>query len=395
MKRKMPAARIVLSRFALFFLLVSPPSATYAQQVIPRIINGEPTDEFPAVGIVGAQSAGGFCSGTLISPTHVLTAGHCAEYLLSFDGQTGGTFQLNDKTYTTSRVILHPQYNSNTLANDIAILELSTPVTDVQPAKIYRQAPQVGQQLTLVGYGAGGDGASGEDGMFGEKMVGVTTLEKVEATKIIWVFDSENESNTAPGDSGGPAFVDVQGEYFIAGVTSSGTESDAGLGDVAADTRVDAYAVWIDSIVGAQEEPPPEDGDDQTDQENPGDVVNQMCHAWLSRVINWFMSYVSDRFFFWQSPTALVGHHHKPSTPAAANNRPPVRFGQDRQVSQNSRAGQNHQRPATVPGARSDKEIQVQAGARGRTRNSGAARKSFNTSRRGNRSVSRRASRPG
>ena len=54
------------------------PVATFsAPHITARIVNGTPTSGFPSVGLVG-DSRGSFCSGTLISPTHVLTAGHCA-----------------------------------------------------------------------------------------------------------------------------------------------------------------------------------------------------------------------------------------------------------------------------------------------------------------------------
>jgi secreted trypsin-like serine protease len=105
--------------------------------------------------------------------------------------------------------------------------------------------------LTLVGYGYGGTGTTGSNGDYGTKRVGTTPIDSVSAKLITWDFSNNSESNTAPGDSGGPAFVSVGGVNFVAGVTSGGDQEDAGIGDHSFDTRVDAYAAWIDSIVGS------------------------------------------------------------------------------------------------------------------------------------------------
>jgi hypothetical protein len=217
-----------------------------AQDISARIINGTPTDDFESVGIVGSLSWGEFGSGTLISSRHVLTAGHCAELM---QGDRDGTFELNGELYVTSSVRIHPSYNPQTLANDLAVLELAEDVKGVEPSPIYRDDPYVGQVLTLVGYGAGGTGETGQDGTFGVKMVGTTAIDFVTRTLIMWQFDSDKESDTAYGDSGGPNFVDVGGVLFVAGVTSGGTEPDSIIGDVAYSTRVDAFAAWIDRIV--------------------------------------------------------------------------------------------------------------------------------------------------
>ena len=59
---------------------------------------------------------------------------------------------------------------------------------------------------------------------------------------------------SAPGDSGGPTFIDG----YIAGVTSygyrlSGSDIDGGLnssfGEFGADTRVSSYINWIDKVL--------------------------------------------------------------------------------------------------------------------------------------------------
>jgi len=200
------------------------------------------------LGLVG-DSSEFFCSGVLISPQYVLTAGHCATGVAN----TRGRFQVGGTTYSTSQVVVHPQYNENAepdQSNDIAIYKLSQAVTSVPFYPIYRSTPQVGQVLTLVGFGGGGTGASGSQGDFGTKRVGTTPIDAVTSKMIWWDFDNESESNTAPGDSGGPAFLNVSGSYYVAGITSGGSNADAGLGDESFDTRVDAYAAWIDSIVG-------------------------------------------------------------------------------------------------------------------------------------------------
>lgn len=217
---------------------------------IARIINGNVTTAYPSVGKLG-DNTGFFCTGTLIAPQYVLTAGHCVEGV----GNTAGRFQLGTTSYATSQVIAHPNYNSNLIgddnANDIAIYKLATPVTNVAPSQIYRSTPTVGQMLTLVGFGGGGTGTSGTDGSFGTKRVGTTPIDSVTPKMIRWTFDNNTEANTAPGDSGGPAFVTVGGASYIAGVTSGGEQANAGIGDRSFDTRVDAFASWIDSIVGS------------------------------------------------------------------------------------------------------------------------------------------------
>lgn len=219
--------------------------------VTPRIINGDFTTGFPSVGMVGDQSEF-FCTGTLIDDNWVLTAAHCVADL----GPTKATFKVGGTTYATVRVILHPKTDlsddvfGTDPANDIALLELATPVVGITPSELFRGTPHVDDVLTLVGFGAGGTGNSGEDGTYGTKRVGETPIDGVSVRLITWDFENNSESNTAPGDSGGPAFLDVGGEFQIAGITSGGSNNDSSIGDESFDTRVDAYADWIDTVIG-------------------------------------------------------------------------------------------------------------------------------------------------
>jgi Ca2+-binding RTX toxin-like protein len=214
-----------------------------------RIINGTDTVLFESVGVVG-DAQGATSTGTLIAPAFVLTS---AQDVMGF-AATDARFTVAGQTFSSLEVTVHPNFDATQLgtdaANDIAIIQLDRDVPGVVPSPLFRSAPIVNDLLTIVGFGAGGDGTTGEDGTFGMKRSGTTPVDIVTPTLIQWNFDDDTESNIAPGDMGGPNFVQVGAELLLAGISSTNTLANAVIGDLASATRVDVYTDWIDFIVG-------------------------------------------------------------------------------------------------------------------------------------------------
>ena len=214
-----------------------------------NIINGTDTVLFESVGIVGDATAG-TSTGTLIASNFVLTSAQNVMGLAATDAR----FTLGTETFSSVEISVHPNFDATQLgtdaANDVAIIELDRDATGVVPSQLYRNAPAINDLLTIVGFGAGGDGTNGEDGMFGTKRSGTTPVDIVTPTLIQWSFDDDTESNIAPGDTGGPNFVQIGTELFVAGISSFNSQANAAIGDVASATRVDAYATWVDFVLG-------------------------------------------------------------------------------------------------------------------------------------------------
>jgi secreted trypsin-like serine protease len=99
---------------------------------ITRIVNGE-TAEIGAWGwTVSLEIEQRFlCGGSVISPSWVITAAHCMKDVIASDINVyAGSNDLwsGNQIRNGLRVIVHPNYDPNTLSNDIALIKLSSPL---------------------------------------------------------------------------------------------------------------------------------------------------------------------------------------------------------------------------------------------------------------------------
>ncbi|MCC6811461.1 MAG: trypsin-like serine protease [Deltaproteobacteria bacterium] len=207
------------------------------------IINGQKIGALPAVGAMVFKIQGGYdvnCTGTLIAPRKVVTAAHCIDngtyYFL-----TGPSLSAPANVYKIVGQKAHPSYNGD--AYDVGILTLEKDALETpMPMNTAMDASWVGRNIYWVGYGVTNANTGGGSGS--KRAV---TIPVSDVNNLTFDFVS-NTVNTCFGDSGGPGFwVDAQGNYILAGLTSWGDESCAEFG---VNTRVDKMLTWIGQQTG-------------------------------------------------------------------------------------------------------------------------------------------------
>ncbi len=266
MRHKALAATI--AALALIGLTAPPASA---------ITDGEADgDRHPYVGLMVAQTEEGDplwrCSGTLISPTVFLTAGHCtygAEHVeLWFQSDLEPapedfgypfTGEVSGEPYT------HPDYDDNAFyLYDLGVVVLDEPVVLDE----YGELPELDQldeyagktkkdaTFTAVGYGlqkSFPDAASWKDSALKTRMVSYPKLNQINTgftgDSSLLLSNNAHTGGTCSGDSGGPNFIGDSN--VIAGVTSFGLNSAcAGTGGVYRVDRADDLD-WLNETFGA------------------------------------------------------------------------------------------------------------------------------------------------
>jgi hypothetical protein len=254
------AALLVLAATA----CTEPPSETSA--VGPSfIINGEPTGDnrftnvgallfdFDDNGLITGDDA--LCSGSLISPTVFLTAGHCvsffepgAQLYVSFNADL---FDHPLKVIAAKEFHFDPQFGHDFGdLHDLAVVILPTGKTKgIQPLELPRegllddlaaQGGLNGQIFLNVGYGVDAT----QRGVPGFTFDGVRKVSKslFQALEPAWLWLSMNQNRTGEGgdcfgDSGSPKFFEGNTKLIVATVTTGDRFCRATSKDYRLDTQ--------------------------------------------------------------------------------------------------------------------------------------------------------------
>ncbi|XP_067638576.1 serine protease 7 [Eurosta solidaginis] len=267
------------------------PPACGRNSLDDKIYNGKDTalDQYPWMVLLEYQQKDGRpilnCGGSLINQRYVLTAGHCVAGAIETEVGPLSTIHLgeydiskeidciqqdcNNKVVKLGyeQVIPHPQYQPNNknrhhdialirLAEDVAYTDFIRPVCLPLPSSSNRQAINVGEQLTVAGWGR-------------TLLARQSNVKQHLAVPLVdhdacaRKFSSRNTNlitsqlcaggefskDSCDGDSGGPLMrQNEQGRWYLEGIVSFGNR--CGLeGWPAVYTRVADYIDWIEQTI--------------------------------------------------------------------------------------------------------------------------------------------------
>ncbi|KAJ2799886.1 Tryptase gamma [Coemansia guatemalensis] len=264
------------------------PSGKHSSNLMPRIMGGSNADfsKYPFIVYLYNEADKTFCGGSIISDQWVLTAAHCIKSastsdLLVYVGQAEYNLDTSKGT-KVSKIHNHPEYNDQSMVNDVSLLRLESPVTSDKATTITIDTTSVGDGETLTALGWGYTSPTGTTASKQLQKGDLKTLSKEQCGSIDTNFNGNDGPricvaadagpDTCPGDSGGPLIREVGGKNVLVGITSFGTAGSGqsitsncgGKGMVSIFTHANYFKSFIDSSTGGLrqiEGEPKADGD--------------------------------------------------------------------------------------------------------------------------------------
>lgn len=249
--RAMAKRTVASTRVAAMGLALAGALTVFGAGPARAIIGGaEDNGALKASAVMVLGSAGNVCTGIVVAPTAILTAGHCArnaaEHRVHYMDDSGSPILL-----PIAAVAVHPGYTSKavsarTRSVDLALIRLGAPLPGRFRPAVLSAAPQprAGAIVTLAGYGGTGKGRA--DGKF--RSIDLPVVEPYGPGRILlWLRgQSGRPAGACVGDSGGPM---IEGGAIVAVTGWAEGGSGTSCGKTTQGVLVAPQRDWIDSTL--------------------------------------------------------------------------------------------------------------------------------------------------
>nr|XP_048293018.1 chymotrypsin-like protease CTRL-1 [Myodes glareolus] len=240
------------------------PAITPALSYSQRIVNGQNAVPGSWPWQVSLQETNGFhfCGGSLISQNWVVTAAHCevvaGRHLVVLGEYDRSSNAEPVQVLSISKAITHPNWDPNTLNNDVTLLKLASPAqytARISPVCLPSSNEGLPEGLKCVTTGWGR--TSGVGNVTPARLQqAVLPLVTVNQCRQYWgsgVTDSmicagASGVSSCQGDSGGPLVCHKENVWKLIGIVSWGTEN-CNVQAPAVYARVSKFSTWINQVM--------------------------------------------------------------------------------------------------------------------------------------------------